>query len=53
MTVNKKEFFKEITTTITNVIKIYSLNAEKQVDEKFKTQLAHSIYILAHIYMCY
>lgn len=51
MTVNKEKIFKEIATTITNVIKIYSLNAEKEVDEKFKLQLAHSIYILTHIYV--
>jgi hypothetical protein len=42
---------KEIATMITKVIKIYSLNAEKDIDEKFKVQLAHSIYILTHIYV--
>lgn len=51
MTIKKEETFKEIATTITNVIKTYSLNAEKQVDEKFKPQLAHSIYLLTHIYV--
>ena len=51
MTVNKEETFKEIATTVTNVIKTYSLNAEKEVDEKFKLQLAHSIYLLTHIYV--
>lgn len=42
---------KEVATIITNVIKTYSLNAEREVDEKFKVQLAHSIYILTHIYV--
>ena len=42
---------KEVATIITNVIKTYSLNAEKQIDEKFKIQLAHSIFILTHIYV--
>ena len=51
MTVNKEETFKEVATTVTNVIKTYSLNAEKEVDEKFKLQLAHSIYLLTHIYV--
>lgn len=51
MTKAKEEIFKEIATTVTNVIKTYSLNAEKQVDEKFKIQLAHSIYILTHVYV--
>lgn len=51
MATNKDEIYKEIAITITNVIKIYSLNAEKEVDEKFKLQLAHSIYILTHIYV--
>jgi len=50
MTTNKEEAFKEIATTVTNVIKTYSLNAEKEVDEKFKLQLAHSIYFVTHIY---
>ena len=47
----KEEIFKEIATTVTNVIKTYSLNTEKEVDEKFKLQLANSIYILTHIYV--
>ena len=51
MTLNKEEIFKEIATTVTNVIKTYSLTAEKEVDEKFKLQLAHSIYLLTHIYV--
>lgn len=51
MTTNKTEVFKEIATTVTNVIKTYSLTAEKQVDEKFKLQLAHSIFLLTHIYV--
>lgn len=51
MTENREEIFKEVATTVTNVIKTYSLNAEKEVDEKFKLQLAHSIYLLTHIYV--
>jgi len=51
MTKIKEEIFKEIATTVTNVIKAYSLNAEKEVDEKFKLQLAHSIYMLTNIYV--
>ncbi len=43
--------YKEIATTITNVIKNYSLNSEREVDEKFKIQLAHSILLLTHIYV--
>lgn len=43
--------YKEIATTITNVIKNYSLNSEREVDEKFKIQLAHSIFLLTHIYV--
>lgn len=48
---DKNESFKNIAETVTNVIKIYSLNAEKEIDEKFKLQLANSIYILTHIYV--
>lgn len=51
MTINKGETYKEIATTITNVIKAYSLNAEKEIDEKFKLQLTHSVYLLTHIYV--
>lgn len=47
----KEELFKEIATTITNVIKTYSLTAEKQIDEKYKSQLAHSIFILTKIFL--
>lgn len=43
--------YKEIATTITNVIKNFSLNSEREVDEKFKIQLAHSILLLTHIYV--
>ena len=49
MTINKE--FEEIATTITNVIKNYSLNSQNQVDEKFKLQLATSIFLLTHIYV--
>jgi len=48
---NKEETYKKIATTVTNVIKIYSLNAEKEIDEKFKLQLAHNIYLLTQIYV--
>jgi len=51
MTTNKLEIFKEIATTISNVIHTYSLTAEKQVDEKFKLQLGYSIYFLTNIYV--
>lgn len=51
MKIDKNENFKKIATTVTNVIKVYSLSAEKEVDEKFKLQLTHSIYILTHIYV--
>lgn len=51
MKINKEETHKKIATTITNVIKIYSLNAEKEIDGKFKLQLTHSIYLLTQIYV--
>lgn len=47
---NKEETIKEIATTVTNVIKIYSINAEKQVDDKYKLQLTYSILLLTRIF---
>lgn len=51
MTDNKKDTFKRIGATVTNVIKVYSLNAEKEVDAKFRTQMVNSIYLLTSIYV--
>ncbi len=50
MTINKEETFKEIAKAIVNVVKTYSLNAEKQIDEKYKKQFAHSVFILTKIF---
>ena len=47
---NKNKTFKEIATTVTNVIKNFSLNSQNEVDKKFRLQLSSSIYLLAHIY---
>jgi len=48
---DKNKTFKDIAATVTNEIKTYSLNTEKEVDKKFKLQLVHSIYLLTHIYV--
>ena len=47
---SREEILKEIATTLTNVINIYSLNAEKEVDKKFKLQLVYTSYLLTNIY---
>jgi len=47
---NKNEIFKEIATTIIKVVKEFSLTAEKEVDEKYKTQFANSVFILTRIF---
>lgn len=47
---NKNEIFKEIATTIVKVVKEFSLTAEKEIDDKYKIQFAHSIFILTRIF---
>lgn len=47
---SKSEALKTIVGIIVNVINTFSLNSQKAVDHKFKTQLANSIYLLTHIY---
>ena len=48
---NRLIIFKRISTTVANVIKTYSLNAEKSIDEKFREQIVNSIYLLTNIYV--
>ena len=48
---NRLIIFKRISTTVANVIKTYSLNAEKAIDEKFREQIVNSIYLLTNIYV--
>jgi len=50
MTKNNEEALRSVATTVTNVIKVFSRNAENEIDEKFKVQLSKTIFILTHIY---
>lgn len=43
--------FKNIAETIVKVMNEYSLNAQSNIDKKFKVQLTNSIYILTNIYV--
>ncbi len=47
---DKNEIFKEIATTIVKVVKEFSITAEKEVDDKYKTQFASSVFILTRIF---
>lgn len=42
--------YKKFAQLITDVLYQYSINAQKQVDTKYKTQLAYNVFILTHIY---